>query len=70
MLGKLSQFAAKAPMEIFMMMFGKKVGISGIVAAIKTFEDYARWNPHIQILVVDYESLGGRPPPYLPKVHW
>lgn len=32
---------------------GKKHGIPGIVLAIQTFGDYARWHPHLHALVAD-----------------
>jgi hypothetical protein len=31
----------------------KKTGIAGIVVAIQTFGDYARWHPHLHALVAD-----------------
>lgn len=35
------------------MILGKKQGIPGIIFAIKTFGDYARWHPHLHALVAD-----------------
>jgi hypothetical protein len=32
---------------------GKKAGIPGVVVAIQTFGDYARWHPHLHALVAD-----------------
>jgi len=51
--GKLSQCAVKSLTQFFRLTLGKKTGIPGIVAAIQTFGDYARWHPHLHALVAD-----------------
>ena len=53
LLGKLSQCAAKSLSKFFKRILGKKTGIPGIVVAIQTFGDYARWHPHLHALVAD-----------------
>ncbi len=53
LLGKLSQCAAKSLTKFLRLTLGKKSGISGIVVAIQTFGDYARWHPHLHALVAD-----------------
>lgn len=53
MLGKLSQCAAKSLTKFFQITLGKKTGIPGVVVAIQTFGDYARWHPHLHALVAD-----------------
>ncbi len=35
------------------MTLGKKTGIPGVVVAIQSFGDYARWHPHLHALVAD-----------------
>jgi len=40
-------------MTFFQVTLGKKKGIPGIVFAIQTFGDYARWHPHLHALVAD-----------------
>ena len=35
------------------MTLGKKAGIPGVVVAIQSFGDYARWHPHLHALVAD-----------------
>ena len=53
LLGKLSQCAAKSLTKFFQLTLGKKTGIPGVVVAIQTFGDYARWHPHLHGLVAD-----------------
>ncbi|MCP3955925.1 MAG: transposase, partial [Desulfobacterales bacterium] len=53
LLGKLSQCAAKSLTKFFKMTLGKKTGIPGVVVAIQSFGDYARWHPHLHALVAD-----------------
>ncbi len=53
LLGKLSQCAAKSLTEFFKIKLGKKTGIPGVVVAIQSFGDYARWHPHLHALVAD-----------------
>jgi len=53
LLGKLSQCAAKSLTKFFKMTLGKKAGIPGVVVAIQSFGDYARWHPHLHALVAD-----------------
>jgi hypothetical protein len=53
LLGKLSQCAAKALTKFFKVTLNKKTGIPGIVVAIQTFGDYARFHPHLHALVAD-----------------
>jgi len=53
LLGKLSQCAAKALTKFFKITLGKKTGIPGIVVAIQSFGDYARFHPHLHALVAD-----------------
>lgn len=53
LLGKLSQCAAKSLTTFLQVSLGKKQGIAGIVFAIQTFGDYARWHPHLHALVAD-----------------
>jgi len=53
LLGKLSQCAAKSLTKFLKTTFGKKYGIPGIIVAIQSFGDYARWHPHLHALVAD-----------------
>ena len=53
LLGKLSQCAAKSLTKFFKITLGKKTGIPGVVMAIQSFGDYARWHPHLHALVAD-----------------
>jgi hypothetical protein len=53
LLGKLSQCAAKSLTAFFKMTLGKKTGIPGVVVAIQSFGDYARFHPHLHALVAD-----------------
>lgn len=53
LLGKLSQCAAKSLTKFFKITLRKKAGIPGIVVAIQSFGDYARWHPHLHALVAD-----------------
>ena len=53
LLGKLSKCAAKSLTTFLQVTFGKKQGIPGIVFAIQTFGDCARWHPHLHGLVAD-----------------
>ena len=53
LLGKLSQCAAKSLTTFLQVGMGKRQGIPGIVFAIQTFGDYARWHPHLHGLVAD-----------------
>ena len=53
LLGKLSQCAVKSLTKFFQLTLGKKTGIPGVVVAIQTFGDYARWHPHLHALVAD-----------------
>ncbi len=53
LLGKLSQCASKSLTQFFRLNLGKKTGIPGIVVAIQSFGDYARWHPHLHALVAD-----------------
>ena len=53
LLGKLSQCAVKSLRQFFQLTLGKKTGIPGVVMAIQTFGDYARWHPHLHALVAD-----------------
>ncbi len=53
LLGRLSQCAAKSLSKFFKLILGKKTGIPGIVVAIQTFGDYARWHPHLHALVAN-----------------
>ena len=52
-LGKLSQCAAKSLTKFLKTILGKKHGIPGLVVSIQTFGDYARWHPHLHVLVAD-----------------
>ena len=53
LLGKLSQCAAKSLAKFFKLTLRKKAGIPGVVVAIQSFGDYARWHPHLHDLVAD-----------------
>jgi hypothetical protein len=53
LLGKLSQCASKSLTRFLKLTLGKKHGIPGIVVALQTFGDYARWHPHLHALVAD-----------------
>ncbi len=53
LLGKLSQCAVKSLTKFFQLILSKKTGIPGVVVAIQTFGDYARWHPHLHALVAD-----------------
>ncbi|HKJ64311.1 MAG TPA: transposase [Desulfopila sp.] len=53
LLGKLNQCAAKSLTKFFQLTLGKKTGIPGVIVAIQTFGDYARWHPHVHALVAD-----------------
>ncbi|MBT8362718.1 MAG: hypothetical protein HKP41_05775 [Desulfobacterales bacterium] len=53
LLGKLSQCAAKSLTKYFKLILGKQTGIPGVVLAIQSFGDYARWHPHLHALVAD-----------------
>lgn len=53
LLGKLSQCAAKSLTQFLRVSMGKKHGIPGIIIAIQTFGDYARFHPHLHALVAD-----------------
>ncbi len=53
LLGKLSQCAVKSLTKFFQLTLCKKTGIPGVVVAIQTFGDYARWHPHLHGLVAD-----------------
>ena len=53
LLGKLSQCAAKILTQVLKVAMGMKHGIPGIIVAIQTFGDYARWHPHLHAMVAD-----------------
>lgn len=53
LLGKLSQCAVKSLTKFLQLTLGKKAGIPGVIVAIQTFGDYARWHPHLHALVAD-----------------
>jgi hypothetical protein len=53
LLGKLSQCAVKSLMKFFKLTLGKKTWIPGVVVAIQSFGDYARWHPHLHALVAE-----------------
>jgi hypothetical protein len=53
LLGKLSQCTAKSLTKFFKITLGKRTGIPGVVMAIQSFGDYARWHPHLHALVAD-----------------
>jgi ssDNA-binding Zn-finger/Zn-ribbon topoisomerase 1 len=53
LLGKLSQCSVKSLTKFLRITLGKKTGIPGVVVAIQTFGDYARWHPHLHALVAD-----------------
>ena len=53
LLGKLSQCASKSITKFFKVTLDRKTCIPGIVVAIQTFGDYARWHPHLHALVAD-----------------
>jgi len=53
LLGKLSQCAVKSLTKFFRLTLGKKTGTLGVVVAIHSFGDYARWHPHLHALVAD-----------------
>ncbi|MCP3892863.1 MAG: hypothetical protein GY702_28900, partial [Desulfobulbaceae bacterium] len=43
----------KALTKFFKITLGKKIGIPGMVVAIQSFGDYARFHPHLHALVAD-----------------
>ncbi len=53
LLGKLSQRASKTLAKFLRLTLGKKIGIRGIVVAIQSFGDSARWHQHLHALVAD-----------------
>ncbi|OGQ96095.1 MAG: hypothetical protein A2521_13390 [Deltaproteobacteria bacterium RIFOXYD12_FULL_57_12] len=53
LLGKLCQCVNKSPLRFFRTATGFKTGTLGAVMAIQTFGDYARWHPHIHVLLAD-----------------
>jgi hypothetical protein len=53
LLGKLCQCVNKSLLRFFRTATGLKTGSLGAVMAIQTFGDYARWNPHIHVLLAD-----------------
>jgi hypothetical protein len=53
LLGTLSQCAVTSLSVFFSNTIATKAGIPGIVVAIQTFDDYARYHPHIHALVAD-----------------
>jgi hypothetical protein len=52
-LGKFCQCINKSLLEFFRQSTGLKKGILGAVMAIQTFGDYARWHPHVHVLLAD-----------------
>ncbi len=53
LLGKLCQCVNKSLLRFFRTTTGLKTGTLGVVMAIQTFGDYARWHPHIHVLLAD-----------------
>ncbi len=53
LLSKLCQCANKSLLQYFRAAIGLKDGKLGAVMAIQTFGDYARWYPHIHVLLAD-----------------
>ena len=53
LLGKFSQCAANSLAKFFKITLRKKAGIPGVVVAIQSFGDYARFHPHLHALVAD-----------------
>lgn len=53
LLGKLCQCINKSLLRFFRTATGLKEGSLGAVMAIQTFGDYARWHPHVHVLLAD-----------------
>ena len=52
-MSKLCRCANKSLLQYFRAATGLKDGKLGAVMAIQTFGDYARWHPHIHVLLAD-----------------
>ena len=53
LLGSLCHCAVRSLQEFFRVSLNLPRGIPGIVLAIQTFGDYAKWNPHLHAMVAD-----------------
>ena len=53
LLTKLCHCAQKSLTSYIRATLGLKKGIPGVVMAIQTYGDYAKWHPHIHSLVAD-----------------
>ena len=53
LLSKLCRCANKSLLQYFRTVTGLKDGKLGAIMAIQTFGDYARWHPHIHVLLAD-----------------
>ena len=52
-MGKFCQCINQSLLEFFRTATGLKKGSLGAVMAIQTFGDYARWHPHVHVLLAD-----------------
>ena len=53
LLGKLCRSINQSLLKFFRTATGLKSGALGAVMAIQTFGDYARWHPHVHVLLAD-----------------
>jgi len=53
LLSVLCHCAIRAMQEFFRVSLNLPDGVSGVVMAIQTFGDYAKWNPHLHAIVAD-----------------
>jgi len=53
LLGKLCRCINQSLLKFFRTATGLKSGALGAVMAIQTFGDYARWHPHVHVLLAD-----------------